>query len=129
MAVTTYPLLRERNLILGSLLILAALAWGVLIWQARMSDEADMGLRSGMSAPLFVALWAAMMVAIMFPTAAPMILTFARVQAGREEKGQTFVPTWLFVSSYIVLWCATGLAAYGIATAGDELSDRSMWLM
>src|ERR1041385_4975537 len=110
-----YPLSRERNLILGCLLVLAAAAWGILIWQSRMTDEEAMGLRMGMSAPLFIALWIAMMVAIMFPTAAPMILTFAKVQSSRQERGQTFVPTWLFVGSYIAIWSATGLIAYGLA--------------
>jgi len=125
----TYPLTRERNLILGTLLILAAAAGAVLVWQSTMMDDEDMGLRMGMEAPLFIALWAAMMVAIMFPTAAPMILTFARVQANRKERGQVFVPTWLFVGAYIALWSATGLLAYGAAVLGDELAMDSMWLM
>ena len=125
----SYPLRRERNLILGTLLVLAAAAWAVLIWQAQIADEEDMGLTMGMSAPLFIAIWAAMMVAIMFPTAAPMILTFARVQASREERGQVFVPTWLFVSSYLLLWIASGVLAYVAASVGDSLAEDSMWLM
>ena len=51
-----YPLPRERNLILGSLLVLAAAAWALLIWQATMMDD-DISLTMGMSAPLFIALW------------------------------------------------------------------------
>ncbi len=88
-----------------------------------------MGLTMGMSAPLFIAIWAAMMVAIMFPTAAPMILTFARVQAGRRDRGQVFVPTWLFVSAYLFLWVATGALAYLAASGADSLASGSMWLM
>lgn len=126
---STYPLARERNLILGALFALAAAAWAVLIWQATMMDDEDMGLTMGMSAPLFLAVWVAMMVAIMFPTAAPMILTFARVQANREARGQLLVPTWLFVGAYILLWSATGALAYGAAVLGDELAEDSMWLM
>jgi predicted metal-binding membrane protein len=125
----SYPLTRERNLILGVLLVLAAVAWAVLVWQSRMMDEESMGLRTGMSAPLFIALWAVMMVAIMFPTAAPIILTFAKVQTTRQERGQAFVPVWLFIGSYIALWSATGLFAYAIATLGDKAADNSMWLM
>ncbi|HET8945152.1 MAG TPA: hypothetical protein VFO59_10255, partial [Dehalococcoidia bacterium] len=68
----SYPLPRERNLILASLLVLAGAAWAVLAWQGAGMDE--MSLTMGMSAPLFIALWAVMMVAILFPTAAPMIL-------------------------------------------------------
>ena len=87
-----------------------------------------MGLTVGMQAPLFLALWAAMMVAIMFPTAAPMILTFARVQATRQQRGQPFVPTWVFVSSYLVVWTAFGVLAYGVAVGAEALAEQSMWL-
>ena len=82
-----YPLPRERNLILASLLALAAGAWALLVWQSSMADDGMMGLTMGMGAPLFLAIWVAMMVAMMFPTAAPMILTFARVQANRRQRG------------------------------------------
>src|SRR6266540_513739 len=128
-SVGTYPLIRERNLILGTLIVLAAAAWAILVWQSRTMDDGAMGLRMGMSAPLFIALWIAMMVAIMFPTAAPMILTFAKVQGSRQERGQAFVPTWLFVGSYITVWSVTGVVAYGLAVLADNLADNSMWLM
>jgi predicted metal-binding membrane protein len=87
-AAASYPLTRERNLILATLLALAGVAWAILIWQASMMDEDDMGLTMGMGAPFFIALWIVMMVAIMFPTAAPMILNFARVQANRQAQGR-----------------------------------------
>ena len=124
-----YPLQRERNAILAILLLLAVAAWAVLIWQPQMMDDQEMGPTMGMSAPLFIAIWAAMMVAIMFPTAAPMILTFARVQTNRKERGQVFIPTWLFVSSYLFLWIASGLLAYLAATVGESLAEDSMWFM
>jgi len=125
---SSYPLPRERNLILGSLLVLAAAAWGLLIWQAAVTDE-EMSLTMGMSAPLWIALWIVMMVAIMFPTAAPMIMMFARIHAKRAERGQTFVPTWIFASSYLMVWAVAGVVAYAIAFAGEALADESMWVM
>src|SRR5262245_30304257 len=122
------PLPRERNLILGSLLALAVAAWALLIWQSAVMDD-EMSLTMGISAPLWIALWIAMMVAIMFPTSAPMIMMFARVQAKRAERGQTFVPTWVFASSYLLVWAAAGVVAYGAAVGGDALADESAWLM
>jgi predicted metal-binding membrane protein len=127
-ASSAYPLPRERNLIIGSLLALTAAGWGVLIWQSAIMNE-EMSLTMGMSAPLFVAIWVAMMVAIMFPTAAPMIMMFARVHAKKQERGQPFVPTWVFVSSYMVVWTVAGVVAYGAAVLGDQLADQSMWVM
>ncbi len=133
MATTTrptyaYPLTRERNLILALLLALAAGAWALLVWQSAMMDE-DMSLTMGMRAPLFIAIWVAMMVAMMFPTAAPMILTFARVQANKRDQGRPFVPTWVFVSSYLVVWTAFGVVAYAAAVGAEQLADEWMWLM
>ncbi len=127
-AVRSYPLPRERKLILGSLLVLAGASWGILVWQRAMMDE-EMGLTMGMGAPLFLAMRVAMMVAIMFPTAAPMILTFTRVHAGKRQRGQAFVPTWVFVTSYLLVWTVSGAVAYGAAVAGEELADHWMWLM
>ena len=89
----SYPLPRERYLILGLLLILSAAAWGLLIWQAMTPGQAMGGLTMGMSTLLFLGIWVVMMVAMMFPTAAPMILMFARVSAGRAQQGRSFVPT------------------------------------
>lgn len=123
-----YPLPRERNLILGSLLVLAAAAWGLLIWQSTVMDN-EMSLTMGFGAPLFIALWIAMMVAIMFPTAAPMIMMFARIQAKKEERGQPFVPSWIFTTSYLLVWAASGTVAYGVAVFGDALADQSAWVM
>jgi predicted metal-binding membrane protein len=65
------------------LLVLAAGAWALLLWQAG-HNMGGMGLTMGLTAPLFVALWVVMMVATMFPAAAPMILMFARVHAGKR---------------------------------------------
>ena len=123
------PLARERNLILFSLLALAAASWTVLLWQSRAMDEEMMGLTMGLTAPLFLALWVVMMVAMMFPTAAPMILTFARVHASKRERGQPYVPTWVFVAAYLTVWVAFGAAAYGVAVGAESLADRSPWLM
>ena len=125
-----YPLPRERNLILVSLLVLAAAAWVVLVWQALTTDRA-MAMRPtmGMSAALFLLIWVAMMVAIMFPTASPMMLMFARISAGKRRQGGPFVPTWVFISSYLILWSALGILAYAGAVGAERLADRSMWLM
>jgi predicted metal-binding membrane protein len=126
---TTYPMPRERNLILVLLLILAALSWALLVWQSAMSDKQTMGIMAGMDAPLFIAIWVVMMVAVMFPTAAPMILMFARIYASKREQGQPFVPTWIFVSSYLIVWTLFGVLAYAAALGAEELGKQSMWLM
>jgi predicted metal-binding membrane protein len=130
MSSTTPSLLqRERYLILGVLLVLAALAWGLLIWQVPMMNNQAMGLTMGMSAVLFIAIWAVMMVAMMFPAAAPMILMFGAVYAGKRRQEQPYVPTWIFVSAYLLVWTLSGVLAYFLAIEVEKLAGQSMWLM
>jgi predicted metal-binding membrane protein len=125
-----YPLPRERNLIIAVLLVLAATAWTLIVWQSSaMNDEAMMSPTMGLAAPVFLAVWITMMVAMMFPTAMPMILTFARVQAGKTARGQAAVPVGIFVAAYLLVWIIFGAAAFAVASAGEELANRSMLLM
>jgi predicted metal-binding membrane protein len=130
MSSTTPQLLqRERYLILGGLLILSALAWGLLIWQAPLMNNQAIGLTMGMSAVLFVAIWATMMVAMMFPAAAPMILMFGAVYAGKRRQEQPYVPTWIFVSAYLLVWVLSGVVAYVLSLGVEQLAGQSMWLV
>jgi predicted metal-binding membrane protein len=124
-------LVRARALILGSLVLLAATGWAVLVWQSTTADTDGMEnmLTMDMGAPLFLAIWVAMMVAMMFPTAAPMILTFAKVQAGKQRTGKPYVSTWVFVSPYLAIWTVFGALAYTAALVATELADNSMWVM
>jgi predicted metal-binding membrane protein len=118
---------RQRSLILISLLTLAIICWVLVLRQA--GTTVGMGPTMGMTAPLFLAAWVAMMVAMMFPTAAPMIMMFATVSAGKRERGQPFVPTYIFVGAYLLVWLGFGIVAYVVAAGADALSKQSMWLM
>jgi predicted metal-binding membrane protein len=130
MADTYTPLLkRGRYLILCSLLILAALSWGIVVWQAAGMNSMATGLTMGMSAALFIAIWAVMMVAMMLPSATPMILMFGAVYAGKRKQAQPFVPTWVFTSAYLLVWASSGVVIYLIALGADMLAAQSMWLM
>jgi predicted metal-binding membrane protein len=123
----TDPISFQRNVILGLLLALAAAAWAALIWQGAAADP-DMAMGSpsmGLRAPLFLAIWVIMMVAMMFPTAAPMIVTFHKVQAGKRQRGEAFVSTWIFVAAYLLVWVLAGVAAYAGALVAEAIAARS----
>jgi predicted metal-binding membrane protein len=120
---------RERNVILALLLVLAAASWAILVWQSAMMDTMAMGLTMGMGAALFLSIWVVMMVAMMFPTAAPMILMFTRVHADKRQSGKAFVPTWWFVSAYLLLWTLFGVLAYVGAIWVEALANQVPWLM
>jgi len=50
----------------------------------------------------------------MLPSASPMVFLFARIARDRARRGQTSVPTWMFVAGYLAAWTGYGLAAYGV---------------
>ncbi len=103
----------QRRAIVGLLWALAAASWAVLVWQ-RADATMDMtaSVTIGPRAPLFLVMWIVMMVAMMLPTAAPMILTFHKVQAANRQPRDAFVSTWVFVAAYLIVWAFAGLAAY-----------------
>jgi predicted metal-binding membrane protein len=121
------PISFQRNVILGLLLALVAAAWAELVWHGTCA-EMDMAMDSptmGLRAPLFLAIWVIMMVAMMFPTAAPMIVAFHKVQAGKRQRGEAFVSTWIFVAAYILVWGLSGVAAYAGALAAEAVAARA----
>jgi predicted metal-binding membrane protein len=64
-------------------------------------------------AALMFLMWWIMMVAMMLPSASPMILLFARIQRQQQEKGSPFVPTSVFTAGYLVTWGAFSVIAAG----------------
>lgn len=118
------PLSGQQKVILGMLLALAGAAWLALAWQGQSLEMNTTmnALTMGMSAPLFLAIWVLMMVAMMFPTAAPMILAFHKLQADRSESGGSFVSTLVFVAGYLLVWTLAGIAAYSGTLAAEMIA-------
>jgi predicted metal-binding membrane protein len=129
-------LARPRFAILGALLVLSVIGWGLVLWQAANDasmpmdggEEMGLDLTMGLTAPLFLAMWVAMMVAMMFPAAAPMILLFDRVERGKREAGRSYVPTAYFVGAYLAIWVAFGGAAFALAVGIDRLAADAHWV-
>jgi predicted metal-binding membrane protein len=121
----TRSLLLHRNIILALLIAIAAAAWAMLIWQQMSMGMAMNTPTMGMRAPLFLTVWVVMMVAMMFPTAAPMILAFYQVQAGKRARGATFVSTWVFVAAYMLVWALSGVLAYAGAAGAEAIAAQA----
>lgn len=100
-------------------------AWAGLIWQQMNMDMAMNTPTMGMRAPLFLAVWVLMMVAMMFPTAAPMILTFHQAQAGKRAREGSFVSTWVFVAGYLLVWSLSGVLAYAGALVAEAIAAHA----
>lgn len=122
----TIPL-RQRLFIGGALLVFAALAWGYLALRAMgMSDAANMDMEQPVllvEGLLFLGMWTTMMVAMMFPSVAPMLYAFAAVHRSRREQGSEYVPTWVFLAGYLLVWAAVGIPGFAASAGLKELGQ------
>jgi predicted metal-binding membrane protein len=111
--------------IVAALLVCAAAAWLVTAQQA--SSMAGMGGMAMLGAGLFLVTWVVMMVAMMFPTIAPMVLAHAGIVRSR---GGGALPTVAFVFGYLVVWTAAGLVPLAIIQLLASSSSASFmtWL-
>lgn len=97
--------------VLSATLLAAALAW-IWLWRG-----GGLSMGSMMAAPYSAAylgpafaMWALMMVAMMLPSALPMILLHARV--ARQGSGRALpAATLVFASTYVALWTGFALLA------------------
>lgn len=124
----------ERRVIVVTVAVLvglAGIAWYATVGRAREMAEMVTGLghigsrmSEAMSAPLFLGMWVTMMVAMMFPTVAPMVLVHRKVVVSRGEGN---LPTVAFVLGYLVIWSVVGLVPTAIfllfGALASELGD------
>jgi predicted metal-binding membrane protein len=116
--------LRERAIVWGGLASITVIAW---IAMARIPMPAtamgsaamrEMPMLSAAAGPhpwsledasLLFAMWAVMMVAMMIPSASPMIEMYARIARGNADSRAWF--TWAFVGGYGAAWTLFSVAA------------------
>jgi predicted metal-binding membrane protein len=154
---------RDRWVVAASLSALCVLAWAYLIAGAGMgmsvadlasaalfphthagsmsAMDMDMDMDRSMGEPLglygllLAAMWWIMMIAMMTPSAAPMILLHARVARDAQAKGRdargTLQQTGVFTAGYLLAWLGFSIAAaalqWGLEAAG--LVSRMMTSM
>jgi predicted metal-binding membrane protein len=139
---------RERLFVGASLAGIALLAWAYTIYEARRMNATGVCecMRMKMSGadlsswpaatllPLFL-MWAIMMIAMMLPSALPMILTFTAVTRNRQRLARPFAPVSIFVLGYLAIWCAfSGVAAmaqwwlHRHALLSPSMMSTSAWL-
>ena len=122
---------RERWIVAACLTIVAVLAWAYILMGAGM----DMSMPGMVMAPmewsvgvaiLMLTMWWIMMVAMMVPSAAPTILLFSKIQAGKAARGQAAIGTAVFVAGYLVVWAAFSVVATGLQWVLDRLGLMAM---
>jgi len=123
---------RDRAIIIGGLIIISALAWNYVMTGAGTgmsvramtriaispgafsSDTAMPQQWTGAYWAIMVAMWWVMMIAMMVPSAAPMILLYARVTRYEQKNGRLaegVVPTASFTAGYLIAWLVFSVLA------------------
>jgi predicted metal-binding membrane protein len=98
-------------LIALAFLVVAALAWALTIVRMTSMDDMAMGLGAF---DAFVASWAVMMAAMMFPSALPVVFEFAQ-QAERRRGWQA--ATAVLGVTYLSIWLTFGVGCYVLYNA------------
>lgn len=137
--IPTHPLAaafgRPKAIAVGCVIALAALGWLYLaLAVADMGGGASLGPGMGLldslpravqaicrplfgeAAPahgvaLIALMWAAMTLAMMLPTAGPMILTYAEIADTAAKKGETIVSPLILAAGYLVMWLGYAVVA------------------
>ena len=127
---------RDRWVLVGGLVTVVVMAWAWLLAGAGMQMSAvEMTAMAGMDgwlmqpaiwtaayAVLVFAMWWVMMVAMMLPSAAPMLLLFARVNRKEKTAAAPLLPPALFGAGYLLAWGAFSAAAtalqWGLESSG-----------
>ena len=127
----------ERRLVLAGVVAVAALAWFDLWRRARgMMDMAmpEMEPWSLAEFGAILAMWLVMMIAMMLPSAAPMLLLFAGTQRGRAASGRSGTLV-AFAAGYLLVWGGFSVAAAALQALlqqrmmlSSDLAMTSAWL-
>jgi len=147
----TERIVRREQILVGlGLAILTVLAWLYVLlgagtgmstlamstWQFPPPKPA-MGMAGEWNAGYWLtmlAMWWVMMIAMMIPSAAPMILLYARVYRHGQTRGQisdsSIVPTAAFASGYLACWLGFSVLATALQFALEQaglLHGMLMW--
>jgi len=84
---------------------------------------------------LIFLMWSAMMVGMLLPSAAPVLLLFARVNRKERASGLPYVPTATFGAGYLAVWAGFSAAAAGLqwglqrlGAMSPTMATTSVWL-
>jgi predicted metal-binding membrane protein len=110
---------RDQAIVIAALAALSVLSWAYLAYQAWAMNRS---IGSGIAMPhmqgwspadlsLVFLMWTVMMVAMMVPSAAPMILAFSAVQRRQSGTSSPLATTTAFVLGYLAVWTAYSAAA------------------
>lgn len=140
---------RDRLVVVAAIVAIAAIAWTwILLGAGTGMSAVEMAGGAGMAgmvmqpavwtpgyAALMFAMWWVMMVAMMLPSATPMLLLFARMNRVARAADRPYVPTGAFAAGYLVVWGGFSALATLLQSVLEQLgllspmmTSTSYWL-
>ena len=130
---------RDRQIVIGGLVFVSLASWLYILTGAGM-DTGKMTPMSGGAMltmklawtpayfTLMLTMWWVMMVAMMLPSAAPMVLLFATVNRKSRQQGRPFTPTSFFATGYLIAWGGFSLFAVLLQWGLERLTLLSLMM-
>jgi predicted metal-binding membrane protein len=128
---------RDRWVVVAPLAMVITAAWiwivfgagtgttAVAMTQMAGMPDMDMMMQRAVWTPgyasLIFAMWWVMMVAMMLPSATPMLLLFARVNRTQKVRDRPYVATGFFAAGYLTAWGGFSLLAAGLQWGLEQL--------
>lgn len=120
---------RETQLVALGVYVVALLAWLSMIWRWVPMPSSGRGMAMDMAAPgvpeamatgagasgwaLYLLMWGVMMIAMMYPSAVPLVSMYHRTLDGRG-RGERLLRVGAFLGSYTLLWTAVGVVPLAV---------------
>jgi predicted metal-binding membrane protein len=129
---------QDRLILFAALVAITGIAWlWVVLGAGTGMSTIGMTRRSGMPevtgmimepaawtpayAALMFAMWWVMMVAMMVPSATPMLLLFARINRKERANDRPYVRTGIFAAGYLIVWGVFGITATALQWLLEQL--------
>jgi predicted metal-binding membrane protein len=138
---------RDRAIVVSALIAIIVFSWMWIALGAGMEMTAvemtrmprDMVMARAVWTPAYAALmftmWWVMMVAMMLPSAAPVLLIFARMSRRERLANRPWVPTGMFAVGYLAVWggfsASAALLQWGLEGSGllsSMMVTTTAWL-
>jgi predicted metal-binding membrane protein len=138
---------RDRAVVVAALVVVITLSWVWIVTGAGMGMNAiemtrmprDMVMTPAIWTPAYAALmflmWWVMMLAMMLPSAAPVLLIFTRISRHRSDDKPAWTPTGCFSVGYLAVWGAFSAVATalqwmseGVGLVSPMMATTAVWL-
>jgi predicted metal-binding membrane protein len=136
---------RDYLIVGGGLIVIATIGWiymAYMTWAMSHMSLVQMWMPPSYSQPwavrdllMLLVMWSVMMIAMMVPSAIPMVMVFTAVNRNKRQRNQAYVPTFIFTLGYLIAWIGFSLLASGaqwrLHTAGllDPMMNSSSRLL